>query len=287
MLYFVVYRIFWLISLLPLKVLYFISDILYLFLYYVVGYRKKVVRKNLVKSFPEKSLKEIRSIERKFFHFFCDLIFETIKEISITDKEFSKRVIYINPERVDTLLRERQSIIIMTAHYGNWEWSSYFPAYLNQFGFFSFQIYKKLKNKRVDKIVYDLRARFGAVNIEKGELLRRIIRNQAEGKIGLYGLIADQIPTKNNVAFRMQFMNQDTAVMNGSEQLAKKFGFPVYYVHLDRPKRGQYVFDLVPICEDPQNSEKDEITTKYFNMLEETIRRKPELYLWSHNRWKR
>ena len=107
MLYFVVYRIFWLISLLPLRVLYFISDMLYLLLYYVVGYRKKVVRKNLVKSFPEKSLKEIRSIERKFFHFFCDLIFETIKEISITDKEFSKRVIYINPERVDTLLRER------------------------------------------------------------------------------------------------------------------------------------------------------------------------------------
>lgn len=285
--HFIVYRIFWLVSLLPLGVLYFFSDALYLLIYYVVGYRRKIVRKNLTNSFPEKSQNEIISIERKFYHFFCDLIFETIKEITISDKEFSKRVIYVNPERVDNLLRERQSIIIMTAHYGNWEWASYFSAYLNQFGFFSFQIYKKLNNKKVDKIVYDIRSRFGAVNIEKNELLRKIIRNKTEGKVGLYGMVADQSPNMNNIAFRMEFLNQDTAVMNGSEQLAMKFGFPVYYLHINRPKRGQYVFDLVPICEDPINSEKNEITTTYFKMLEETIRSRPELWLWSHNRWKR
>jgi Kdo2-lipid IVA lauroyltransferase/acyltransferase len=284
---FLIYPLFWFFSILPFKILYVLSDFLYLIIYYIVAYRKKVVRKNLKNSFPDKSFKEIRSIERKFYHYFCDLLLETLKELTLTEVQFQKRVEYLNTDRILELLKEQKSIIIMTAHYGNWEWASYFPKLFEGTDFKSYQIYKQLRNSKTDKIVYDLRSKFGGVNIEKHQLLRRIVSNVNEKKHGVYWMIADQIPSGKNMGLRLNFLHQSTAALTGSEQLSHKFGFPVFYARITRPYRGKYSFDFIPVCEKPEEAEKNEITSVYFKLLEESIVERPELWLWSHKRWKR
>lgn len=284
---FLIYPALWFFSILPFRILYVLSDLFYLIIYYVVGYRKKVVRKNLKKSFTEKSFAEIKIIEKKFYHYFSDLILETLKELTLNEKQFSERVEYRNTERILELLKEQKSVIIMTAHYGNWEWASYFPKLFIGTDFKSFQIYKQLRSSKTDKIVYNLRSKFGGVNIEKHQLLRQMVGNVKANQHGVYWMIADQIPSEKNIGARIAFLHQDTAVLTGSEQLSKKFGFPVFYARITRPYRGKYQFDFLPVCEKPEETDKNEITTVYFKLLEESIIERPELWLWSHKRWKR
>lgn len=274
-----------LISLLPFPVVFLLSDITYLFVYYLVGYRKKVVRDNLRRSFPEKPADELLKIEKKFYHHLCDLLFESLKLATMSKTEIMQRMKITNYEPLLKHYDENKSVILMTSHFGNWEWTSSFSQYLPA-DKPMYQVYKKLSNKLSDKVVYDLRIRFGSVNVEVDDLFDTLREMRKEGKTGMIGLISDQSPSRKGIRYYSQFLNQRTPVLTGAETIAKIYDFPVYYARIRKVKRGYYSCDPVPICLQPKDSEKFEITEKYIRMLEQEILTDPSCWLWSHRRWK-
>ena len=285
--YYIVYYFFWLITLLPLGILYFISDLLYPLVYHVFGYRKNVVRENLEKSFPGKSAKERLIIERKFYHYFCDLFVETIKEMHFSKAEISRRMTFGNIDAIKEQHANGKSVMLMTAHYGNWEWpialSLYLPAEIPLYG-----IYKEQTNKIFDKLFFNLRSRFGGIPVEKKFLLRFMFKLKGEKKLGNFWMISDQTPTgwAGTTFFWIKFLNQHTATLTGTEELALKFDYPVFYADITRLKRGYYHCEFVPIELAPTKAKPYEITEKYMQLLENRIRTAPQFWLWSHRRWK-
>ena len=283
--YYIFYAFIWTISWLPLRLLFVISDLIYPIVYYVIGYRKKVVRKNLLSAFPEKSKDEILQIEKKFYRYFCDLMFETIRQLHAPRAEMMKRM---NFENIHLLLEQSRlgkSVMLMTAHYCNWEWTSVICLHLPP-DFLAYPVYQQLKSKHFDKLMYKLRNRYGAVNVEKSELVRKMLDMRTMGVNGVFGMISDQSPMARNIRYRMNFLNQDTPVFLGSEQLAKKYDYPVYYLDIQRVKRGYYRVVVKPIALSPTQTSEYEITNQFMKQLEENILEKPEFWLWSHNRWK-
>ena len=283
--YKVFYFLIWLIAWLPLRVLYIFSDIFYLIIYYVVGYRKKVARRNIEKSFPEKSNKELRKIERRFFRYFCDLFIETFYEIHMSEKEVLRRIDFGNIEPILEQLSKGKSVLAMTSHYGNWEWGSALSLLLPRESPL-YGIYKKLNNKKFDQLMIDLRSIFKGKTIETHNLFRTMVKMRKEGEIGVFGMISDQSPWVGNVNHFLRLLHQDTPVLDGTEQLAKKFDYPVVYIHIDRVKRGYYKCECIPIALEPKLTTELEITKKYFEILEQKIQAAPEFWLWTHNRWK-
>jgi Kdo2-lipid IVA lauroyltransferase/acyltransferase len=283
--YKVFYFLIWLIAWLPLRVLYIFSDFFYLIIYYVVGYRKKVARRNIEKSFPEKSKKELRKIERRFFRYFCDLFIETFYEIHMSEKEVLRRIDFGNIEPVLEQLSKGKSVLAMTSHYGNWEWGSALSLLLPRESPL-YGIYKKLNNKKFDQLMINLRSIFKGKTIETHNLFRTMVKMRKEGEIGVFGMISDQSPWVGNVNQWLKLLHQDTPVLDGTEQLAKKFDYPVVYIHIDRVKRGYYKCECIPIALEPKLTTELEITKKYFEILEHKIQAAPEFWLWTHNRWK-
>jgi len=283
--YYFVYALVWLFTLLPLRVLYLCSDFLYPIVYYVVRYRKKVVRRNLTRSFPEKSEYEIRKIERKFYRYFCDLLLETLKEMHLSETEIKKRMTYGNIDGILEQYALGKSVMIMTAHYGNWEWTLGFPMFMPE-NKASNPIYKKLKNKSTNDLIYALRSKYGAKLIEKNELLRVMFRLKKEEELANFWMISDQSPTRANLHYWTQFLNQDTSFLTGTEQLAVKFNYPVFYADIQRIKRGYYHCEFKPIELEPKLTSEFEITEKYAQLLQQSIEKNPAYWLWSHRRWK-
>jgi len=283
--FYILHAFIWIITWLPLRVLYLISDLCFPLVYYIVGYRKKVVRLNLTKSFPEKTVKELRSIERRYYRFLCDLIVETIYEMHIGEKEIESRMTYGNLQAILDQNDLNKSVMIMTAHYGNWEWLLGFSLYLPE-NYPSNPIYKRLRNDQFDKLFYQLRCRHGAKIIEKKELLRVMFKLQKENQIGNFWMISDQTPNAKNLHYWTTFLNQDTPVVTGTEQLARKFDYPVFYAEINRVKRGYYHCEFIPIALEPTKTKEFEISEKYMNLLEKSINTHPEYWLWSHRRWK-
>ncbi|HLP05869.1 MAG TPA: lysophospholipid acyltransferase family protein [Paludibacter sp.] len=275
----------WLTALLPLRVLYLLADISYLLVYHVFGYRKNIVRGNLANSFPEKSTSELLVIEKRFYRFFCDLFIETIKQINMGEKEMKRRMVYENPEVLSDKDTAGKSIMLMTAHYGNWEWMGSLPLWAPAdkplYG-----VYKKLSSGTFDKLMCLIRSKFGDINIEKRLLLRLMVQLRSKNQPALFGMIADQSPRRRNIDYWTPFLNQDTPVLTGTEELARKFDYPVFYIDIRCVKRGYYRCKLVPISLQPKMAAEYEITRKYIGLLEETIARQPEYWLWSHRRWK-
>ena len=272
-------------SLLPFSILYVLSDFIYLIVYYLIGYRKKVVRENLKRSFPDKTDRELLATEKKFYHHLCDLLFESIKMATISKEEMSRRMKILNYEPLLKHYDENKSVLLITSHYGNWEWTSSFSMYLPA-DKPMYQVYKQLKNKFFDRLIYNLRIRFGSVNVEVNELFDVLSSLKQQGKMGMIGLISDQSPSRKGIKYQSQFLNQRTPVITGTEIIAKKYDFPVYFVQIRRVKRGYYTCNPVPICLHPQESGKFEITEKYIRLLEQEIMAEPAYWLWSHRRWK-
>lgn len=283
--FYVFYTFVWIFAWLPLRVLFLLSDFFYLIIYYIVGYRKKVVRKNLLESFPDKSVKEIIAIEKKFYRYFCDLIVETLKQVHITIPEIQNRVHYTNFELILDQYNAGKSVFLMTAHYGNWELAGslnlLFPPDKSLYC-----IYKRLRNKSFDKFMSDIRRIYKGDVIEKNELLRKIIKFRSEGKLVTFGMISDQAPRENIAHYFTSFLNHETAFLEGTDQLARKFNYPVFYIHIDRVKRGYYECEIIPIALEPNTCKENEITEKFARILEEKIIAKPEFWLWTHKRWK-
>ena len=283
--FYILYVFIWIITWLPLRVLYLISDIFFPVVYYIVGYRKNVVRLNLTRSFPDKTVKERRTIERRYYHFLCDLIVETIHEMHISEKDIERRMTFGNLQDIVDQNALNKSVMIMTAHYRNWEWLLAFSLYLPEKQP-SNPIYKRLRNERFDKLFHQLRSRYGAKLIEKKDLLRVMFKLQKEKQVANFWMISDQTPNGKNLHYWTTFLNQDTPTVTGTEQLARKFDYPVFYAEINRVKRGYYHCEFIPITLEPTKTVEFEISEQYMRLLEKSIEAHPEFWLWSHRRWK-
>ncbi len=287
--YYIIGGIWWLLSLLPLKILYLLSDMLYVLVHHVIGYRKKIVRKNLTNSFPEKSLDEIKQIEKGFYHFFCDYIVETIKQFSISKEEMKRRMVISGVEEMkDRMEKENKTFcFIYLGHFCNWEWIASLPYWVPN-DILCAQIYHPLYNKAFDKLFLRIRNKFGGECIPMKETLRRIIELRRAKQKTIIGFISDQAPKWNSIHHFVDFLNQETPVFIGTEKIAKQVDALVYYGDVRRVKRGFYTCEFKPMAEKPVKEIPDwELTDAYAHLLEEMISRHPNFWLWSHNRWKR
>lgn len=275
----------YLISLLPLRILFIFSDMFYFLVYYIVGYRKKVVENNLKESFPDKSPAELKKIEKGFYHHFCDYIFETIKLLHISDKEMLRRFKFINMELLNEISEDGKPQFLMVGHFGNWEWLTSINLTCPK-RIYMAQVYRPLRNKAADKFFLKLRSRFNTFSIAKNDALREIIRLRKEGKQAMVGMIADQTPSPNNIHLWVKFLNQNTPCLSGTEKIAKKIDANVLYLDIKKVSRGYYETEFKVISLNPKETKEFEITETYMRMLEETILRQPQYWLWTHKRWK-
>ena len=287
-LYHITHALFYLFSLLPFRVLYAIADAAYLLVYRVVGYRKKVVRANLTSSFPEKTADEIKEIERGFYHFLCDYFVETIKLLSITPGQMRKHIEFTGLDEVQRCFDEGQTCAGILGHYCNWEYLSTTLLGMDRhpdciIGL----IYHPLYNSVFDRLFIRLREHFGGTCIPKKDILRYLIRYKQEGRMSIFGYISDQIPKWENIHLWLPFLHHDTPVFTNGERLMRKMNNAVFYVEIERPRRGKYIAHFRLITRTPNELEENAITRRFFELLEQTIRREPRYYLWSHNRWKR
>ena len=275
---------FWTISKLPFGILYLISDALYILIFHVIGYRKKVVFKNLRNSFPEKSEVEIQQIAKKFYKKFPDLIVEAIKMASISEEEVKKRVELINPEEVDRHLNNGKGIICVTSHYSNWEWGIHRLSFMTDSP--RLVIYKPLNNKDFDDVYNGIRTRFGATMVPMKQILRHIARLRNMPYFSVF--VADQTPVYQDSDYYLAFLNQESLVYTGPERIAKITNNPIVFCEIiPKEKRGYYYSKFTTLVEDPSQHEPYEITHIHNKYTEELIRQKPEYWLWTHNRWKR
>ena len=276
------------ISLLPFKVLYVFSDFTYLLVYYVAGYRKKLVRHHLETCFPEKEKKELRSIERGFYHHLCDYFLETIKLLSISEEEMLKHVELRGMEDIQKCFDEGQNCAAIMGHYGNWEYLTTLKLGWPRHPEAVFScIYHPLSSDAFDQLFIDMRQHFGATCVPKKDILRHLVALRRDGKISLTGYISDQSPKWNNIHLWLNFLGQDTPVFTNGEKLMRKMNNAVFYVDMQRVKRGHYIADFKLMTRNPNDLEENGITRRFFELLEENIRRDPRYYLWTHNRWKR
>ena len=274
LIYWLVYGGMWLFSALPFRVLYMLSDFNYLLMYHVGRYRRKVVRENLEKSFPEKTEAERLQIERKFYRYLSDYMLEDLKLLHMSAEDLCQRMIYKNTE---------QYLELMIPHYANYEWLIGMGSVMKP-GDVPVQVYKPLKDKYLNELFKQIRSRFGGYNIPKHSTAREIIKLKREGKNMVVGLITDQWPSGDR--YWTTFLGQETAFLNGAERIAKMMNFPVFYCELSKTRRGYCEAEFKLMTEAPKETVEGEITDMFAHELEQTIRREPAYWLWSHKRWK-
>ena len=285
-LYYVSYGAWHLLSLLPLRVHYVFSDLLFVLIFYVLRYRRRTVWVNLVTSFPEREPEEHKLIERQFYRWFCDYLVETVKMKTISPEQMKRRLVFKGTELVDQCVSEGQSCAVYLGHYCNWEWITSLPFWVSEQAQCG-QIYHPLENKDFDRLFLEVRQRFGAVCIPMSESLRRILEYKRQGKPTVIGYIADQAPFWWNIHHWTPFLHHDTAVLSGTERIARKLGQAVFYMDVRRLSRGYYEAEFKLMTREPQTMDEFQLTDLYFQQLEESICREPACYLWTHDRWKR
>ncbi len=312
--YIIVYSVFYLISLLPYSVLYALSDGLYFIVYHLVGYRRKVVRKNLDTSFPEKSEDERRKIERQFYHWLCDYFVETVKLMSVSREELLRHIEFRNVEQLEQCFDEGQTCAAILGHYCNWELlSATGLSFKRHKEAVCGLIYHPLHSRIFDHLFVKIRQSMGGVCIPKKDILRYLITFRKQNLMNLFGYIADQAPTYSNIHLFLPFLNHDTPVFTGAERIMRKMNNAVFYVDLQREepqdsecasgrqggrcssryggcfakRRGKYICTFRLITRTPEQLPEHEITRQFFQLLETSIRNAPQYYLWSHDRWRR
>lgn len=279
--YYIFLPVLYLLSLLPFWALYGISDFLFFVVYRVTGYRKKVVMQNLKNSFPEKSEAELKTIMYKFYAFFCDLIVETLKTLTIGEKELRKHISFDDPSLFEKYSKQKQSVIIVMGHLGNWELGGARFSLLPYHRLYV--IYHPLSNKNFNNLIVHMRTRLGNRLYAMSEVLRGMVRDK--GELTATAFIADQTPQPSG-AYWTTFLNQDTPVFPGTEKIAQKFKYPVIYLSIKRPKRGKYTMECELLVEKPELTSENEISELHTKRLEKDIIENPEIWLWTHRRWK-
>lgn len=272
-----------LISRLPLGILYIFSDIIFFLNYYFIGYRKKVVFDNLQNSFPEKTNSEIKSIQKQFFRNFSDYIVETLKAITISEKELRVRVQHINQDVFHQAFSEKKNMILLTGHIFNWEWINALAMIIPQKN--CHPVYKKINNDFWGEQILKIRNKFGNQSIEKQDILRKILRTPNDGNTA-YMLVADQSPFVGDVDAGMIFLNQKTPVYIGYDKLSTRMDLAFVYCEMKKVKRGYYQVNYHRLHPDNEHFKEFEVVKKFNILLEKTIKENPDNYLWSHRKWK-
>jgi len=275
LLFYLVYIFIWLITLLPLRILYLLSDFLYLIAYYIVRYRRKTTFGNLRESIPDKTPDEIHRIAKTFYRQLTDYFIEWMYRIHMGEKELSRRLVYNNPGIFEKYRKEGRSIMLLLSHHGNWEWPTRIPQ---ASGYKTLAIYKPLQNKYFDSFFLRLRGKFGAVGVPMESSLRSIIKHQQSGIPILVYTIADQRPQYRSIEHWSRFLNQEAPVITGPEKIAKKFNMVTIFLHIDRVKRGYYEAEFHVISENLTDLPEFTMTRKYLGMLENAIRNRPDTH---------
>lgn len=281
-----VYGAFYLFSRLPYGALYALSDCAYPLLYHVFRYRRRLVRRNLVSSFPLYTHEETLAIERGFYRWLCDYCVETVKLMSVSRRELLSHIEFKGVEQIEECFDRGQTCAAILGHCCNWELLSatgqVFKAHHEAV---CGLIYHPLSSPLLDRMFVKIRQGMGGLCIPKQDTLRYLESFKRQGLMNLFGYVADQSPRETDIHLWLPFLNHDTPVLTGAERLMRKMGNAVFYVDMERPERGRYVFTFKLITRNPATEPEFAVTRRFFTMLEETIRRAPEVYLWSHDRW--
>lgn len=274
---------------LPQGALYVLADAIYAMLFYVVRYRRRLVRKNLTACFPDFDDKRIDGIERQFYRNFADYIVETVKLLHISDAEVMRRYTFTDIDIVRDLLAQGRTITAYYAHVGNWEWAPSITLHCPEavaIGDVFAQIYRPLRNRHFDALMLHLRSRFGSECIAKRLALRRLLEMRRDGVTSITGFMSDQKPSHGDPLYVVNFLGRPTAVITGTETLARRLDTAVVYFDVSHPRRGHYNLTLRLMSRNAAQTAPHQLTDQYFRLLEDTIRRNPAVWLWSHNRWK-
>ncbi len=266
----------------PFWLIYFLSDIFYLVVYYIIGYRKKIVLDNLRNSFPEKSEKELKKISKKYFRHFCDLTLEAIKTHGMSESDANKRMVVKNADEVNRFYDQGKSVVVLTMHYNSWEWSNIIGKHQKHE---VLAIYKPMTSLQFNVFMNEGRERFGVTALKDSLTLRTVIEKKKKNELVFIWLAADQTPPAFH-KFWMQFLNQDALFYPGPASISKRFNYPVFFQTTKKVKRGYYETSYELLFENSKDISEAKIMSTFVMKMEELIREKPEYYLWSHRRWK-
>jgi KDO2-lipid IV(A) lauroyltransferase len=270
-------------SKLPLSMLYVLSDFFTILIFRVARYRRKVVRHNLHHSFPEKSLHEIRDIEKKFYRHLSDIMAETLKNLGGRESAITKRISFRNIELLQRIYSEGKSVTLYTGHYGNWEWLAVLPLHVR---FRMIAFYQPLSNSIFDELMKQSREKYGITAIPSGQAYRALKNFSDEGILTLSLVLGDQSPPPGGPKVWLDFLNQPTAFLTGANKIARKLDQYVVYPHFIKVSRGHYEVELIVIHPAMDDTGEHPIIRNYAAQLEKSIRHDPSMWLWSHRRWK-
>lgn len=279
----IVYPFIWLLSILPFRFLYIISDFLYLLLFYVVGYRKELVLYNLKLAFPEKPEKELLKIRRKFYHHFVDVFMEMIKTFTISKKTLDKHYTYTNIDLVRELKKDGKSVILISAHYANWEWIIGMNSFIN---YNAIAAYKNISNKYFNNKVLKTREKFGVILKKSSRTPQLMYQNYKDNVQSIYGMLSDQSPRLKNNLYWTEFLGVKVPVYTSSEVFAKKYDMDIVFLDTRKIKRGYYETTLSIITDDAKKHPNFELTDIYLRKIEAQIKAEPAYYFWTHKRFK-
>ncbi len=283
----IVYALFYLFSLLPFWVMRLFADIAFVLIYYVIRYRRRLVRQNITSSFPQKSAEEIRRIERRFYLWFCDNWLEAVKLLSLSDEGIKRHLEIQNMDLVQGYLDSGRDVAALLGHHNNWEYLTALGVALPRKHIVGL-VYHPLHSESIDYLFQRIRSsQCNGLVVPKNQTLRVLQRLHSEGKYSLFGYVADQTPKWENIHLWLPFLNHDTPVFTGGERIARKYNQPVVFIEMKRKKRNYYSCYFHLITDEPASLPEGEITRRFFVMLEKAINESPETYLWTHNRWKR
>ncbi len=281
--FYLFYGFIWLFTLLPLRLQYAFSWTFYLLVYYVAGYRRKIVFNNLRNAFPEKNEDELLKIAKGFYLHLSDELIEAFRLIHFSEKSIQKRMKILNPEIIHNYYNQSRSIALVFGHYGNWEWLAGLPLAIPHK---CLAIYSPLKNPYFDRMMIRFRSKFGLEVVPTNRVLQEILSHHQSGERILTMFLGDQRPAKRHVQYWAKFLNQDTGVFLGVEKIAVKLNHVVVYARIQKVRRGYYELEFVPLYENPRETVQYEITNRHLSMLEADINKKPDYWLWSHRRWR-
>lgn len=275
------YGLLFLISLVPIRLLYAMASFAFFLAYYIPGYRKAVVIQNIARSFPDKQYGEILCIVRKFYACFTSYFAEVIKSISVSSDALDKRIQFENLELINRYIDAGQNVVACLGHCGNWEMLNYMPVKLPNN---VYAIYKPLRSEVINKLMIKVRSRFGMKLIPNKSVTRHILTLKSAP--ALYLFLADQCPRIKEDKYKFQLLNQMTYVFSGMEKLARVSKSAVIYLHITQLSKGNYRVTCVPVCAATELMNEGDVTRKYIDLLTENIQEDPYSWLWTHRRWK-
>lgn len=281
--YILAYPFLWFVAFLPFKLLYFLSDCLFVLIYHIIGYRKEVVLANLKMALPGKTEEEYLKIRKEFFHHFVDIFLEMAKMFTLSQKENNKRFKYENPELLNELFKDGKSLILMNSHYANWEWMLNLPSFINYEGVGA---YTRISNPFFDKAIKKSRGKFGVQLIQTSKIVRKMVKDRQEKVQSVYGLLSDQSPQIRNNTYWSEFMGVKVPIHTGGEVLSKKFDMNMVYMKTKRIKRGYYSSTFSIVSTDVKNVPDFELTDRVLAIMKEQIEEAPAYYFWTHKRFK-